>query len=79
MSRASTTSAICQQVVQSLGVGVAATLLHFIQLARGEPQLTWQAISPAFLVVGAVTLISMFWFVRLPRDAGDEMSGRGTI
>jgi EmrB/QacA subfamily drug resistance transporter len=79
MSRASTTSAICQQVAQSLGVGLAATLLHFIQLARGEPQLTWQAVSPAFVVVGVVTLISMIWFARLPRDAGDEMNGRGAI
>jgi hypothetical protein len=76
MSRASTTSAVCQQVVQSLGVGLAATLLHFLQQARGESHLTWQAVSPAFVAVGLVSMISMLWFVRMPRNAGDEMNGR---
>jgi EmrB/QacA subfamily drug resistance transporter len=77
MTPASTTSAICQQMVQSLGVGLAASLLHFIQLARGEDRLTWQAVSPAFVIVGVVSLISMLWFARMPHNAGDEMNGRG--
>jgi EmrB/QacA subfamily drug resistance transporter len=79
MSRAATTSAICQQVLQSLGVGLAATMLHFMQLARGESELTWQTVSPAFVAVGLVSLISLAWFVRLPRNAGDEMSGRAAV
>jgi EmrB/QacA subfamily drug resistance transporter len=73
VSRASTTSSMCQQLVQSMGVGLAAAFVHFVQLARGEPQLTWQAISPGFLAVGAVSLISLPWFVRLPRNAGHEL------
>jgi EmrB/QacA subfamily drug resistance transporter len=77
MSRASTTSSMCQQLVQSVGVGIAASLLHFLQLARHEDHLTWQAVSPAFLVVGVVSLISLVWFQRLHRDAGDELNGRG--
>jgi hypothetical protein len=28
-------------------------------------------------VIGLITLLSIFPFLRLPRDAGDEMSGRG--
>lgn len=76
MMRASTTSSMCQQLVQTMGVGLAALLVHFIQTARGEDHLTWQAISPAFLAVGLVSAISLAWFVRLPRDAGAELSGR---
>jgi hypothetical protein len=33
-------------------------------------------VAPAFVIVGLVTMISMFWFARLPTDAGDEMNGR---
>ena len=76
MSRASTTSAVCQQVTQSLGVGLAAALLHVLQLARGEDHLTWQAVAPAFAVIGAASLLSLPWYLRLPRDAGHEVSGR---
>jgi hypothetical protein len=76
MSRASTTSSMCQQLVQSVGVGLAASMLHFIQLARGEERLTWQAVSPAFLVVGLVSFVSLAWFVGLRQDAGEELSGR---
>jgi len=76
MSRASTTASMVQQLVQSVGIGLAATLIHFVQLYRGEPQLTWQAVSPAFVVIGILSLVSLFWFVRLPADAGDELNRR---
>jgi hypothetical protein len=34
-------------------------------------------VAPAFAVIGAVTLLSLFWFFRLPENAGDEMNNRG--
>lgn len=77
MSRAATTASVIQQLVQSVGIGMAATLLHLLMTLRGETQLTAAAIWPAFLIIGLVTMISMVWFVRLPADAGDEMNGRG--
>lgn len=77
MTQASTTSSMCQQLVQSVGVGLAATALHFMQLARHEQRLTWHAVSPVFLVVACVTLVSLAWYLRLPHDAGDELNGRG--
>jgi EmrB/QacA subfamily drug resistance transporter len=77
MSRASTMSSMAQQLTQSVGVGMAALLLHVIMLSRGDTHLTAAAVSPAFLVVGAVSLISIVFFVGLPGDAGDEMNGRG--
>jgi hypothetical protein len=45
-------------------------------VAQGRTQLTVETVTPAFLIVGLVTLISMLWFARLPADAGDEMNGR---
>lgn len=76
MSRASTTSSMVQQLVQSIGIGLAASLLHLLMQLRGETHLTAQAVSPAFLIIGLITLVSMAWFVRLPADAGDEMNRR---
>lgn len=76
MSRASTTSSMVQQLVQSIGIGLAAALLHLLMRARGDAELTWQAVSPAFPIVGAVTLVSLVWFLRLKPDAGDEMNSR---
>jgi EmrB/QacA subfamily drug resistance transporter len=76
MSRASTTSSMAQQLVQSVGIGVAATLLHFLSLWKGETRLTWDAVTPAFAIIGAVTFISILWYVRLPKDAGSELHGR---
>lgn len=76
MSRASTTSSMMQQLVQSIGIGLAAMLMHFFMTLNGDTQLNAEAISPAFVVVGLVTLISLAFFIPLPRDAGDEMNGR---
>ncbi|WP_309605915.1 MFS transporter [Phenylobacterium sp.] len=76
MSRGTTTASMAQQFVQSVSIGLAATLLHFLMRLRGETHLTGATVAPAFAVIGAVTLISMFWFARLPANAGDEMNGR---
>jgi nitrate/nitrite transporter NarK len=77
MSRASTTSSMAQQLVQSIGIGLAAGLIHAFMVARGEDQLTAGAVSPAFVVVGVVSLISLVFFIPLPRNAGDALNGRG--
>lgn len=76
MSRASTTSSMMQQLVQSVGIGLAASLMHFFMVYRGDTHLTAAAISPAFVVIGLITLISLAFFLPLPKDAGDEMNGR---
>jgi EmrB/QacA subfamily drug resistance transporter len=76
MSRASTTASMAQQLVQSVGVGLAAMLLHFLTVWRGEPQITAGTVGPAFAIMGAITLVSLAWFLRLPADAGDELNGR---
>ena len=79
MSKAATTSSLAQQLVQSIGIGLSASLLAVLMRLQGETKLTVAVVSPAFIVVGLVTLGSVFWFLRLPADAGDEMNGRGPI
>lgn len=76
MSRGTTTASMAQQFTQSVAIGLAATLLHFLMLARGETHLTGETVAPAFAIIGAVTLLSLFWYVRLPASAGDEMNNR---
>ncbi|HQT53760.1 MAG TPA: MFS transporter, partial [Phenylobacterium sp.] len=55
MSRASTTSSMAQQLVQSIGIGLAALLLHMLMVAQGETQMTAATIAPAFVIIGAIT------------------------
>ncbi|RAK62537.1 MFS transporter [Phenylobacterium kunshanense] len=76
MSRATTTSSMVQQLVQSIGIGLSASLLHGLMVLKGSSELTTEVVSPAFVIIGAITLLSMLWFARLPADAGDEMNGR---
>ncbi len=76
MSRASTTASMMQQLVQSIGIGLAAALMHVFMVARGETHLTAGSISPAFVVIGLISFLSLFFFVPLPKTAGDEMNGR---
>ena len=78
MSRASTITTMGQQLMQTVGVGLAAILLHFVQRMRGDEHLTWQAVGPVFAVMAGLSLISVAWFVRLPRNAGAELSGHAT-
>ncbi|MCG9916002.1 MAG: MFS transporter [Phenylobacterium sp.] len=77
MSRASTMSAMAQQLVQSVGIGLAATLIHQFTQMAGATEMTTEAISRAFLVIGALTFVSLVFYLRLPKDAGDEMNRRG--
>ncbi len=75
MGRATSLASTAQQVSISVGVGLAAMLLHLGMIWRGGTTLTTQDISPAFLVVGFVSLASVPWFLRLDRLAGAEVSG----
>ena len=76
MGRATSLASTAQQVSLSLGVGFAAFLLHLSLVLRGGVQLAARDVSPAFLVVGLLSLASLPWFLRLDRQAGAEVSGR---
>jgi len=76
MSRASSLASMLQQLSQSIGVGLAAILLHATLSLHHTDLLTAEVIAPAFAVVAGLSLLSVLFFVRLPANAGAEVSGR---
>jgi len=74
LSRASTMSAMGQRLAQSIGIGLAATMLRLFETRTGR--VTAAVVDPAFLVVGAVALVSALFFVVLPANAGAELHGK---
>lgn len=76
MSRATSFSAMAQQISLSAGVALGASILHL--LGASETQLPRaQDISLAFIGVGVLSMLTALAFSRLPRDAGREMIPRG--
>ena len=76
MSRASSLASMFQQLAQSLGVGLAALLIHYTLAWRHSAVLDAADITPAFAVVAALSLVALIFFIPLPADAGAEVSGR---
>ncbi|MBV9512343.1 MAG: MFS transporter, partial [Caulobacteraceae bacterium] len=75
MSGASSMASVAQQLSQSFGIGVAAMLLGALRSAHHSPVLTAADVSPTFLVIGAMTLLGLFFFVPLPAGIGEEIRG----
>jgi len=76
MSRATTLSAVAQQLSLTFGVGLGALLLHTTLTLRGRTELGPDDFAPAYFAVAAVSLCALYFFVPLARDAGAEVSGR---
>ena len=76
MSLATSFASAAQQLSLTIGVGTGALLLHLAAAARGSATASAADFQPAFIVVAALALLSLFWFARLPHDAGAELSGR---
>ncbi|UDL89578.1 DHA2 family efflux MFS transporter permease subunit [Mesorhizobium sp. PAMC28654] len=74
-SSAATLSSMLQQVAMLFGVAVAAAILNLSQIARAQPALDLVDFRIAFLVIGAIGLVTSFRFMVLPRHAGAEVSG----
>ncbi len=75
MSRASSLATMFQQLAQSLGIGLAAVLIHYTMVWRGSSGITTANIAPAFSIVAALSLLALYFYIRLPRAAGAEVSG----
>ncbi len=69
----STIASVSQQFALSVGIALAVGALSALQAFYGDFTLSREVISPAFLLLGALSMISMFWYWRLP----DEMGRRG--
>lgn len=74
MSRATSFASVAQQVSLSMGVAFAGIILESMRAARGSTELILSDFTPAFLLVAAVSALSVFSFLRLPKDAGAEMA-----
>jgi EmrB/QacA subfamily drug resistance transporter len=79
MSQATSLSSVAQQLSLSLGITVGAAALQLTLNARGAQQLTIPDFWPAFIVVGLIAGSSLFSFLRLSSDAGEEVAGRKRV
>ncbi|GIK79089.1 MAG: DHA2 family efflux MFS transporter permease subunit [Pseudorhodoplanes sp.] len=75
MSRATALASVGQQLSLSAGVAVGAFAVETSLHMSGSTEIGAGDFAPAFLLVGAISAASVFVFMRLPRDAGAELSG----
>src|SRR5690606_3836266 len=73
-SQATSIAAVMQQVAVALGIAVAGGLLEISTFVRGEA-LALIDFQIAWFAVAALAAISIVPFVRLPPDAGADVSG----
>jgi EmrB/QacA subfamily drug resistance transporter len=76
VSRATSFSAMAQQLLQSIGVGLAALVVHFSLTWHERAVLVPDDVAPAYFTLGAMSLISALVFWLLPAQAGAELSER---
>jgi len=79
MSGASTLSSMAQQFFFSLGITIAALVLHFSLWFHGSKVLSTQDFTPAFLITAILSLVSALMYYSLERHAGAEVSGRRPV
>jgi EmrB/QacA subfamily drug resistance transporter len=75
-SRATSFSAMMQQLTQSFGVGVAALVVHISLMLHGRETLAPADIALGYFVIGALSIASVIIFWMLPKHAGAELGGR---
>jgi len=75
MSAATSLYSTIQQLSLTLGITVGAAVLEFATAATPEHAPTLQAFTVAFLCVAVFSLLATPLALRLPADAGAEMSG----
>lgn len=73
MSRASSFSAMAQQLGISLGVGVAAVTLNLSIAVRGADHVTSHDVMIAFIVIGMLCSAATLSFRRLSKTAGAQL------
>ncbi|MGU3495805.1 DHA2 family efflux MFS transporter permease subunit [Xanthobacteraceae bacterium A53D] len=78
MSRATSFVSVAQQVSISMGVALVGMVLEGMRNIRQETSLELADFTVAFLVVAGISALSVFSFLRLPHNAGAELSGRRT-
>jgi MFS family permease len=77
MSQATSFSQMAQRLSLSFGVAISAFVLFWV--GDESAHLPVQAFATAFVVVGVLSGLSLFSFVKLTADAGDEIAGRQQV
>jgi EmrB/QacA subfamily drug resistance transporter len=77
MSRATALTATAQQLSLSTGVAVGALVVEITLRLKGSATMGAADFPPAFLVISVLAASAALIFVRLPANAGEELSGRG--
>ncbi|WP_431862504.1 DHA2 family efflux MFS transporter permease subunit [Azospirillum sp.] len=75
MSGANTLSSVMQQVSLSLGVATGALILHLMQLRHPGIASTPDDFGAAFAAGGVLATSAALFFLPLPAEAGEEVSG----
>jgi EmrB/QacA subfamily drug resistance transporter len=76
VSRATALVSVAQQLAVSAGVALGALAVETTVRLKGTGILEASDFPPAFLVVAAISALSVFIFAWLPSDAGAEMANR---
>ena len=79
MSSATSLSSVSQQLALSVGVALGAGALETSTWMRGAHSIDASDFAIAFWIVAAIASLSALVFLRLPPDAGAEMSGHRAI
>ncbi len=74
MSHATSFQQMSQRLSMSVGIALAATILHVF--TGNSPDVPVVAFSWAFFIIGAMSAVSALWFLRLKPEAGAELAGR---
>jgi hypothetical protein len=76
MSRATSFASMTQQLSQSFGVGLAALVVHFSLTWHDRTTMLPADVALGFIALGVMALASIIVFLRLPPQAGAELTPR---
>ena len=76
MSRATSFAAMVQQLLQSIGVGLTALMVHLSLTWHDRTMLAPEDVALGYYAIGACALLSALVFWRLPPQAGSELTER---
>ncbi len=79
VSRATALVSVGQQLSLSAGVALGALAVDLTAAYHGHTDLRAADFQAAFLIVAAISALSVFVFARLHADAGAELSGRAPL
>ena len=79
MSSATSLAQLAQQFGQAIGIALSALMLQTLMTWRGEPHLSRYDFQVTFILIALLTLGSLPGFLRLPKNVGEEISGRKAV